>query len=406
MLGAVRAIARLAGGAPGGGRALLERLPAAVAEVCGASRAAFFLLDGDVLTLQEDALGMAPEALGRLATIPPGEQRRLLEGTLRGEKRRAAAPPDTEGWASALVARDWMSAPWPSGDHVLGLVAVFDSADPAGFTSEDEMVLEAAATMAGLLWVRAEVARGDEPGPPSDPPGPGRDRGPELEEMKRRILNLAAHELRGPIAVVRGYLSMLAEGSLDEQGLRRILPILTAKAAQIDGLVTQMLEVARMDEGRLELRAEVADLAAITREAVDFAAQLSPPGLSVFMEGPREAISDEGDRERQATIVGNLVDNAMKYSPGGGTVRCRVGVQEARTFVSVTDEGLGIAAEDLPLLFTRFGRIVTPENSHIPGTGLGLHLSRELARMHGGDITVASDPGRGSTFTLWLPLHR
>jgi two-component system sensor histidine kinase BaeS len=110
------------------------------------------------------------------------------------------------------------------------------------------------------------------------------------------------------------------------------------------------------------------------------------------------------DEARLETAVKNLLDNALKYSPNGGEVECSVAVEGARAVVSVRDQGLGIAADDMSRLFTRFGRIVTAENSHIPGTGLGLYLARELVRMQGGDITATSASGEGSVFTLWLPL--
>jgi signal transduction histidine kinase len=110
------------------------------------------------------------------------------------------------------------------------------------------------------------------------------------------------------------------------------------------------------------------------------------------------------DGERVKTIVSNLVSNAIKYSPGGGAVEVDVVNRGGIARVSVRDQGLGIAKDDLPVLFTRFGRVSTPETDHLPGTGLGLYLGRQLARLHGGEITVVSDPGRGSTFTLHLPV--
>lgn len=225
-----------------------------------------------------------------------------------------------------------------------------------------------------------------------------------VEDLKLNILNLAAHELRGPIAVIRGYLSMLEDASLDAAGLRRVLPILTTKAAQMDVLVTRMLQAARLGEGRLRLRLERIDLGAVVREAVDVAGLLAPPGITMLFErlpGPIEVVADRG---AVATIAANLLDNAVKYSPAGGLVSVIVAEEEGRGVVRVKDSGLGIAADDLPRLFTHFGRVLTPENSHIGGTGLGLHLSRELARAQFGDVEVASEPGLGSTFTLWLPL--
>jgi len=110
-----------------------------------------------------------------------------------------------------------------------------------------------------------------------------------------------------------------------------------------------------------------------------------------------------GDRSRLATIVGNLLDNAIKYSPDGGPIECIVDAGGGRGFISVRDHGVGIAKDDLQLLFTRFGRLPTDLNRSIPGTGLGLFLCREIARRHGGEILVESWPGAGSRFTLSLP---
>jgi signal transduction histidine kinase len=102
--------------------------------------------------------------------------------------------------------------------------------------------------------------------------------------------------------------------------------------------------------------------------------------------------------------VANLLDNAVKYSPRGGAVRCTIRREAGRVLVEVSDGGLGIAVADMDTLFTRFGRIETAENRDIQGTGLGLYLSRELAQMHGGSLTARSEAGVGSTFTLAVPL--
>jgi len=115
-------------------------------------------------------------------------------------------------------------------------------------------------------------------------------------------------------------------------------------------------------------------------------------------------VTVEVDRGRLLTILTNLIENAIKYSPAGGPVKVGIGVRDGMAEVTVRDKGLGIAAADLPRLFSRFGRIVTADNSNIPGTGLGLYFARELARMQGGEITVRSQEGAGSAFTISLPL--
>jgi signal transduction histidine kinase len=121
------------------------------------------------------------------------------------------------------------------------------------------------------------------------------------------------------------------------------------------------------------------------------------------MAGGEEPAYVNADRARVATIVANLIDNAIKYSPAGGEIRCAVWSDDGRAYVSVRDEGMGISREHLPRLFTRFGRLPTEENVSIPGTGLGLFLCREIARRHGGDIVVTSATNKGSEFTLALP---
>jgi signal transduction histidine kinase len=110
------------------------------------------------------------------------------------------------------------------------------------------------------------------------------------------------------------------------------------------------------------------------------------------------------DADRIKTIISNLLENAIKYSPSGGRIQCIVSMADRVATLRVVDSGVGIAREDLPRLFNRFERIENRETSHVGGTGLGLYLSRELARQHGGEIQAESHPHSGSTFTITLPL--
>jgi signal transduction histidine kinase len=111
-----------------------------------------------------------------------------------------------------------------------------------------------------------------------------------------------------------------------------------------------------------------------------------------------------GDGDRIVTIISNLMENAIKYSPEGGKIQSIVSIADREAHLQVIDHGVGIAAHDLPRLFNRFERIQNQQTSHVSGAGIGLYLSRELARQHGGDIRVESRVGDGSTFTLALPL--
>ena len=227
-----------------------------------------------------------------------------------------------------------------------------------------------------------------------------------LERTKTEFLNLASHELRGPITVIRGYLSMLERGSLGDipDAARKALPVLTAKADEMNSLVEQMIEAARLEEGKLELSPRHADLREVARTALEMARPFTATTHGLVFESADIEIPVTVDVDRIATVIGNLLTNAIKYSPGGGPVTLKVSTDDHVAKISVTDTGVGIPPDRLDRLFTRFGRIVTPETSHIPGTGLGLYLSRELARLHGGDITATSVLGKGSTFVLAVPL--
>ncbi|MHB8587421.1 MAG: sensor histidine kinase [Candidatus Dormibacteraceae bacterium] len=227
-----------------------------------------------------------------------------------------------------------------------------------------------------------------------------------IERNKTQFLNLASHELRGPLTVVRGYVSMLEGGllgDLNDRG-RKAMPVISAKVLEMNALIEQMIEAARLEDGALMLRPEPNDLRDIVTAAVDDARALIGGKHEIVLNSPDRPVPVRVDADRIKTIVSNLVGNAIKYSPAGGTVEVELVNRGGIARISVKDEGVGIAKGDLPILFTRFGRVSTVETDHLPGTGLGLYLGRQLARLHGGEITVDSEPGRGSTFTLHLPL--
>ena len=228
-----------------------------------------------------------------------------------------------------------------------------------------------------------------------------------IERNKTQFLNLASHELRGPMTVVRGYISMLEGGllgDLNERG-HKAMPVISAKIMEMNALIEQMIEAARLEDGALMLRPAEADLRDIVGEAVESLRPLVDDRHEISLRSPERPVQVRVDAERIKTIVSNLISNAIKYSPSGGTIDCELTARSGIARVAVKDSGVGIAKEDLPILFTRFGRVSTPQTNHLPGTGLGLYLGRQLARLHGGEITVESAPGRGSTFTLHLPLR-
>jgi signal transduction histidine kinase len=229
-----------------------------------------------------------------------------------------------------------------------------------------------------------------------------------LDRMKSQFLNLASHELRSPLGVINGYLSMLEQGALGqlkEPGMRAI-EVLKAKTLEMNLLVSQMLDAARLEEGKLSLKRDHLDLRRIAEESADVVRPMLKTYHDLVIDESPTEVPVFGDPDRLQTIVTNLLENAIKYSPDGGRIDLRIWQDDGTARVSVADSGVGISSDDLSRLFNRFERLQNPKTRTVGGTGLGLYLSRELARQHGGDIEVRSEPERGSTFTLSLPLIR
>jgi two-component system, OmpR family, phosphate regulon sensor histidine kinase PhoR len=164
------------------------------------------------------------------------------------------------------------------------------------------------------------------------------------------------------------------------------------------------VEAARLEDGRVQLKRKRVDLSQIVRRIVGAAETTATPRHRVRFD---DRVGGElwvlGDVLRLEIIIANLLDNAVKYSPKGGNVTAQLSVSGEVAVLKVRDQGIGIAPEDMDRLFVRFSRVSTLTD--VPGTGLGLYLARELARLHNGEIVAASTPGEGSEFVLSLPVE-
>jgi two-component system, OmpR family, sensor histidine kinase KdpD len=214
------------------------------------------------------------------------------------------------------------------------------------------------------------------------------------------LASAVAHELKSPLAAIRGAAAVLArEGSLADEDRTDLLRVIADASAQADRLVSELLLAGRLGTGRLAVDVREVDVAAIV-ESVAEGASAAREDVTVrtrFRGGVRPLTLADPDRLRAA--LQNLVDNAIAYAPAGRGIDVATSVERGRVRIAVTDEGPGIPADQRERIFEPYVRL----SERTAGTGLGLHLARELARAMGGDVTLEPGDGPGATFVLALP---
>jgi len=213
-----------------------------------------------------------------------------------------------------------------------------------------------------------------------------------------------AHELRTPITSLQGFAAaaLAGIGGFSEARVRRAFEIIERQARRMGGLVSDLLDVTRIERGQLELRCEWVDLAALTREVIERVSATSPRHrLELETTGEAEC---QADLARVEQILLNLLQNAVKFSPAGGVVTVRVGREQGGAVrVDVRDRGVGVLPADRARIFERFQRSSGPDQGAEPGLGLGLYIAREIAVRHGGALWLdESEVGRGSVFSFRL----
>jgi signal transduction histidine kinase len=224
----------------------------------------------------------------------------------------------------------------------------------------------------------------------------------QLDRMKDEFLSLVSHELRTPLTSIRGYVEMLPEDAPLSDVQQGFVRVILRNVNRLASLVEDLLFVARLDEGRVQLTESTIDVGEILGEAADTArpaAALRNVSLEVDADGIPLVI---GDRERLAQMIDNLVANAVKFTPEGGAVTLRARNGDGRVRVEVADTGIGIPPEEVDRLFERFFRASTAHEVDTPGTGLGLAISQSIAEAHGTRLHVQSEVGRGTIFSFEL----
>ena len=221
----------------------------------------------------------------------------------------------------------------------------------------------------------------------------------EALSRQRRFAADASHELRTPLTSISGHARMLDEWALegDKETAHRSLGTIRREAGKMRGLIESLLTLTRGDEGA-PMEVGRYDLGAVAKEATETAANGK---VSIELAPTENEITATFDRERVLQVASILLDNAVKYTPHGGSVAVMVEEHDGGVALAVSDTGVGIPEDQLPLIFERFYRADAARAEE--GTGLGLSIARQIAEAHGGTIQARSKPGEGSTFVLLLP---
>jgi signal transduction histidine kinase len=235
----------------------------------------------------------------------------------------------------------------------------------------------------------------------------------EEEEMKNTFTSIISHELKTPVALIKGYAQTLArpDAQWDAETARQSLQIIEEEADRLEGLINNLLDASRIQASGLRLDYADVDLESLTRKVAD-AYRLQTDQHQIELDFPKPLPLVWGDEARLRQVLTNLLGNAIKYSPAGGVIRIggwteqEPGVDNSsRVVLYVADEGIGIPQQELPKIFDRFYRVDSGLRRSTAGAGLGLFLSKAIIEGHSGQIWARSEPGKGTTFFIALPLE-
>jgi two-component system sensor histidine kinase VicK len=225
----------------------------------------------------------------------------------------------------------------------------------------------------------------------------------QLELARRDFLATVSHELRTPLAGVFGATKTLLHRELDDELRRRMLEVIDSQSERLAQILDELLSAASLDAGGVELVTEACDVVPLVEEAVALERARAPEGIVLAFDAPPNPPLTRCEPEKLRQVLLNLLDNAVKYSPDGGTITVSLTWSADTVRLSVADEGLGIPASARDLVFEKFFRLDPHLSRGVGGTGLGLYLSREFVKRMGGRIWIESSEPRGTVVHVELP---
>jgi len=380
------------------GKAIAEGLVAEVRDILGVHQAVVSLTEGANWAQAITAVSLSDKyAHYRVYDVKPNGSGIYAEvcrtnRPMRFTHAELTAHPAWKGFGAARDThppmRGWLAVPLIDrmGGNI-GLIQASDKID-GDFTDEDEAILVQLASITANSFENARLY------------GSLRDQ----DRRKDEFLAMLAHELRNPLAPISAAAEMLRFGTANEERVRRASDVISRQVRHLTSLVDDLLDVSRVTRGLIELHQAPVDVQAVVAGAVEQARPLiEARGHAFAVDAPGGTIRVMGDANRLVQVVVNLLNNAAKYTPAGGTIDLSVRRAGAQVVIAVRDSGIGIDGDLLPHVFDLFTQAERSPDRSQGGLGIGLALVRNIVAMHGGTVTAHSDgPGAGSVFTVTL----
>jgi PAS domain S-box-containing protein len=359
-------------------RAIFDRAPMGIARISAegdlfeANAALLAMLEHDLPTLRDtvwpDLLRSYDQAAGRARVAP------LLAGISAGDSVQVRAATGDGRWLWLQMTATSIPGTPGRAEHVLLMVE-----DVTRMRDAQDRVAEA---LEAQKVANADLAK--------------------LDRAKTEFLSIVSHEFRTALTGIQGFSELIRDGGLEPDELRAYGGYIFNDAERVNRLIGDMLDLDRMESGRMIFRMADVDINEVLTDAIARASASTSVEFKPDLD-PRLPIVT-GDRDRLVQVVSNLVNNAVKYSPEGGTVTVSSRTEGALALITVADTGLGIAPDEIAHVFERFRRVRSGAAAAIPGTGLGLTIVKQIVEMHGGKIWVESAVGHGSAFHFTIPL--
>jgi len=227
-----------------------------------------------------------------------------------------------------------------------------------------------------------------------------------LEDIRRDFVANVSHELRTPISSIKGYAETLLDGKVENNDtVKEFMGIIYQDSNRLANLIDDLLDLSRIESGKMKMEFEPLDIKPVAKRCMDVLERSAKDkSLKIKFDIATELPRVLGDEKRLSQVFLNLLDNAIKYTPEGGTILINTSIMENMVQVDVSDTGIGISEKDMPRIFERFYRVDKARSRELGGTGLGLSIVKHIVQAHNGQIWAQSTLGQGSTFSFTIPI--